>query len=147
MTTIKIDIKELEFGIIEQKESVLLRSKILREPLGLNFNDEELLSEDSNYHLGAFYQNHLAGILLLKPMNIKEVKMRQVAVAQDMQKMGVGKQLVHFSEKFAIEKGYKTICLHARKSALLFYLKLNYCIEGNEFIEVGIPHYKMTKKL
>jgi predicted GNAT family N-acyltransferase len=73
--------------------------------------------------------------------------MRQVAVKNEFQNMGVGKEMVVYAEKWARDNGYKTMELNARKTAVPFYLKLNYSIEGSEFMEVGIPHSKMLKKL
>lgn len=35
--------------------------------------------------------------------------------------------------------------LHARDSALDFYLSLGYSIVGDPFEEVGIPHHRMEK--
>jgi predicted GNAT family N-acyltransferase len=43
--------------------------------------------------------------------------------------------------------GIHYIELHARKSVVNFYIKLGYSMIVEEFIEVGIPHYKMFKKL
>jgi predicted GNAT family N-acyltransferase len=37
--------------------------------------------------------------------------------------------------------------LHARETAVPFYLKLGYEVVGGQFEEVGIPHFKMEKKL
>jgi hypothetical protein len=73
--------------------------------------------------------------------------MRQVAVHTDFQRKGVGKLMVDFCEKLAFQNGMKTIYLHARETAVPFYLSLEYSIVGNQFLEVNIPHYKMTKEL
>jgi predicted GNAT family N-acyltransferase len=73
--------------------------------------------------------------------------MRQVAVDTDCQQSGIGKLLVFFSEQYAKNNGFHTIELHARDAAKDFYLKQNYIVEGDVFTEVGIPHYKMKKKL
>jgi predicted GNAT family N-acyltransferase len=40
---------------------------------------------------------------------------------------------------------FSKIILNARKVALPFYLKSGYVIQGDEFEEVGIPHFKMSK--
>jgi len=37
--------------------------------------------------------------------------------------------------------------LHARKTAVGFYLKMNYQIEPDIFTEVGLLHYRMYKSL
>jgi predicted GNAT family N-acyltransferase len=55
--------------------------------------------------------------------------------------------LVYFAEQYAVNNGFQLIELHARDTAMDFYLKQNYKIEGAVFLEVGIPHYKMKKVL
>jgi len=74
-------------------------------------------------------------------------KMRQVAVLGNLQGKGIGKKLVQFVEIEAKKKGITHFELNARKSAVSFYLSMNYSIEGDEFEEVGIPHIKMKKVL
>ena len=52
-----------------------------------------------------------------------------------------------FYEQEARATGIKKIEFHARKTAVKFYQKLGYHLEGEEFLEVGIPHFKMEKNL
>lgn len=137
----------LSFGGPEQKLSIELRREILRTPLGLDFSQEELEQESSQVHIGCYLNSQLAGILLLKNSDDHTLKMRQVAVKNEFQKLGVGKEMVQFAEKWARDNGYKTMELNARETAVPFYLKLNYQIIGTEFMEVGIPHLKMQKAL
>ena len=86
------------------------------------------------------------GGLLLRPADA-ELKMRQVAVRADLQGRGVGRSLVEASEAYALSHGFERIVLHARTSAVPFYLALGYETEGDEFEEVGIPHLFMFKNL
>ena len=51
----------------------------------------------------------------------------------------------HKLAKKAIEMGKKKMILHARDSALDFYVSLGYSIVGDQFEEVGIPHHLMEK--
>jgi GNAT superfamily N-acetyltransferase len=139
--------KEIEFGSKEHRDSIRLRSTVLREPLGLQFSNEELDAEYNQIHLGAFTESGLSGILLLKPLGGSEVKMRQVAVRPDQSRQGIGKMLVKFSEQVAQQKGFNLMTLHARETAVPFYLKMGYQTIGNVFAEVGIPHFKMEKVL
>ena len=44
-------------------------------------------------------------------------------------------------------KGYTKLVANARKYALKFYLGMDYKIDSEEFIEVGIPHVKISKKI
>jgi predicted GNAT family N-acyltransferase len=139
--------KLLPFGSSEQLESIELRRLVLRIPLGLDFMEEELQAEHDQWHLAAYQDQILCGILLLKPVSATEVKMRQVAVHPSSSGKGIGTLLVQFSEHFALSKGYQLMTLHARETALSFYQQLHYNVVGNRFEEVGIPHFKMQKIL
>jgi predicted GNAT family N-acyltransferase len=137
-----------DYGTPEYDESVALRYDVLRKPLNLLFKSEDLASEFDSIHLGVYNaQLMLLGSLILKPLSEDELKMRQVAVASSWQNKGVGSRLVIEAEKLAINQGYRIISCHARKTAVPFYLRLHYEIVGEEFQEVGIPHFKMIKKL
>jgi predicted GNAT family N-acyltransferase len=138
--------KLLEYGSPEQKESIELRDEVLRKPLGLKFSEEEL-KEDEQFHFACFIDNKIKGILLLKPIADGIIKMRQVAVSPELHGKGIGKQLVKFCEQWAIDNGYHKIELNARKTAMDFYLSLDYKTIGDEFTEVNIPHMKMYKVL
>lgn len=139
---------EIIFGTPEYDEAVRLRYDILRRPLGLFFNPEDLALEFDQIHIGCYNHHHiLAGYLNLTPLNEKEVKMRQVAVAEHLQKSGVGRQMVDFAEKLAARKGFEYMVLNARETAVPFYDKLAYERIGERFEEVGIPHFKMKKRL
>lgn len=142
----EIKIKQTAFGGDEQKKEIELRHKILRQPLGLHYTQEQLSAEKDEFHFAAFDGDKLVGCLLMKAIDKDEIKMRQVAVDEDYQGKGVGKALVLRSEKFASENGFSLITLHARKTAVLFYEKIGYKIVGDEFTEVTLSHFKMKKE-
>ncbi|MCC6584871.1 MAG: GNAT family N-acetyltransferase [Chitinophagales bacterium] len=142
-----IDIQIVEYDSPLQKKSVELRTKVLREPLGLVYTPEQLAAEKDEVHIIALSGDKVVGVLLLKIADKDLLKMRQVAVDTDCQQSGIGTLLVFFSEQYAKNNGFHIIELHARDAAKDFYLKQNYKVEGDMFAEVGIPHYKMKKKL
>jgi predicted GNAT family N-acyltransferase len=125
-----------------------LRQAVLRAPLGLNLADEDLTLERTWIKIGGFDEHdNLIACLMLTPLDESTLKLRQMAVDATFQGLGYGKQLVVFAEVYALMHKYKSMVLHARSTAIPFYKKLNYQVVGNEFIEVGIPHFKMEKIL
>jgi predicted GNAT family N-acyltransferase len=142
-----MNIHEVEFGSASYLQTLSLRKKILRDPLGLQFSAEDLAQENKYFHLGAFKGDLLLGCLILTKMDSNSLKMRQVAVDFEVQGRGIGKQLVVFSEKFATKRGFKYIKLSARDTAVPFYMKLGYKTVGAVFVEVSIPHQQMEKTL
>ena len=141
-------VHQIEFGSPGFDELVYLRDIMLRQPLGLKFSEEEIAEEYTSTHFGAYTDElDLLGVLVMKPLSDKQVKMRQVAVYPSAQKRGVGQAMVAASELFAAQEGFDEIVLSARVPAVPFYEKLGYEVVGDMYKEVGIDHYKMRKAL
>jgi predicted GNAT family N-acyltransferase len=124
-----------------------LRQDVLRKPLGLNLFDEDLLSEYQELFFVGSENHQIVSCLQLKKLENGVLKLRQMATDTKYQGKGFGKELVQFAERWSVENGYFNIELHARKVAQLFYEKLGYEKAGEEFLEVDIAHFKMTKSL
>ena len=127
------------------KEAIELRQNILRDPLGLNLYDEGIDDEHGQLHFGLLEENSLVACLAITPLSDTHVRLRQMAVKEDMQRSGLGSQLISAVEKHLEGIGLKKFELNARIEAIPFYTKLNYEKSGEEFNEVGIPHIKMIK--
>jgi len=139
--------REFPFDSAMYREAKQLREMVLRLPLGLHSTAHDFLGEEHSYHLGAYLEDRLAGVLILRPLESGTVQMRQVAVAPELQSHGVGSALVRYAEQFAAERGFTTMMAHARESALEFYRKLHYQVTSERFIEIGIPHFIIEKTL
>jgi predicted GNAT family N-acyltransferase len=141
------EIRIAPHGTPEYWQAVDLRLRVLRIPLGLDFTEEQLSAEDTDSTLVAVEGDKVVGCLVMTPKSSDIVKMRQVAVEPELQGSGLGTQMVAVSEDWAIRNGYQRIELNARDTAVPFYLRLNYQIVGDPFVEVSIPHRKMEKEL
>lgn len=140
-------LKEIAHGSKEYKQMIQLRYEILRKPLGLHFTDEELEKEKNDILIGVLEDDQMLACCMLTRMNPETVRLRQMAVHKNLQGKGIGASLLNFAENLARDRGYKHLVMHARKVALGFYEKQGYKASGDEFIEVSIPHYVMSKKL
>ena len=140
-------LKLIDYGSPEYQQMVQLRNDILRKPLGLVFEKEELEKEAEDILIGAFEEDKLLGCCMLIETEPGTVRLRQMAVPKNLQGKGVGRALMQFAENIARDRGYKKITMHARKTATGFYEKLGYNISGGEFMEVTLPHVVMEKRL
>ena len=140
-------IKQIDHDSKEYRQMVDLRHEILRKPLGLSFKKDELEKEKDDILIGAFEEDKMLGCCLLTRVNDNSVRLRQMAVQNNLQGKGIGASMLNFAENIARDAGYKNIVMHARKTALHFYEKLGYKITSDEFEEITIPHYLMEKKL
>ena len=111
------------------------------------FSAEYLEKEKEDILCVCENEGQIVGCCILTPIDKNIVQLRQMAVEDSTQKKGIGAKLLLFAEESAKENGFDKIVLHARKVAIGFYLKYNYDIVGDEFEEVGIPHFEMQKIL
>lgn len=126
--------------------AIALRHEVLRRPLGLVFDPGIFGQEREDLHVVAMKGDWVVGCMILT-VNETRVKMRQVAVESSLQNQGVGARMVEFAEQISTERGATEVVLHARDTAMSFYLKLGYSVVGDGFEEVGIPHHAMRKSL
>lgn len=68
----------------------------------------------------------------------------RVAVKKSFRKLGIGRQLMVYMMKLAIEKGATIISLHAQLQVVDFYQKLGFYSHGKTFMDAGIEHIEMS---
>ena len=140
-------LKIIDHGTKEYKQMVNLLYNILRKPLGLNFTEDELDKEKNEVLIAAFEDDQMLGCCMLVKIDDRTMRLRQMAVPNNLQGKGVGRALMNFAENISRDLGYKRITMHARKNTVGFYEKFGYKIVGNEFIEITVPHFQMEKSL
>jgi predicted GNAT family N-acyltransferase len=138
---------QIEHGSNEYNKMVQLRHNILRKPLGLNFAPQDLAAEKNDILVGAFEDGKILGCCVLTAEPPDAVRLRQMAVAARSQGKGIGHSVLRFAETLARDRGFKALTMHARDSAMGFYQKHGYKVVGERFMEVGIPHCRMAKRL
>lgn len=147
-----MDHTPLEVSIVtlnspEYAEVFALRDEVLRKPLGMSLKNDDLSRDAVDVIFAGKIDGKVVVCLMLHHKNDELVQLRQMAVYDAWQGRGLGRQLVKAAEQYAREKGYRTLELHARKNAMGFYGSMGYGVVGDEFTEVGIPHYIMEKTL
>lgn len=137
--------KEITYKSPEWTDAVRLREKILREPLGSTFTDQELEEEKYHFQIAGFLDDAIIATAVLVPEG-DEMKMQRVVVTENLRNLSIGSEMMSFCENFASDKNFKVMYCHARDSAVNFYTKNGYTGIGDYFDEDGIPHLKMQKK-
>ena len=140
-------LKQIDHGTKEYQQMVNLRNEVLRQPLGLSFSQDELAQEKDEILIGAFEDDKMLACCMLTKAENKCLRLRQMAVQNNLQGKGIGASMLNFAETLSRDKGYKKLIMHARETAVGFYEKLGYKVVGNKFTEVTIPHFVMEKKL
>lgn len=149
MSADSVSIKQIHYT-----ETYPVRQIILRPGRPLEtcfFQGDEL---ETTIHFGLFMEDKLAGIISLfknnSPLFSQEYQyqIRGMAVLEEYQKYGLGRQLVAHSEEFLKSTATELIWFNAREIAVNFYKKSGYQVIGDAFDipDVG-PHYVMWKAM
>lgn len=146
--SVPINFRPIDYGSSAYRASLLLRERVLRAPLGKTLSDADTAGEDNQSHFGLFREDVLVACVVIKPLEDNcSVKLRQMAVAESFQGDGLGKALVSAVEAVMERSGIEIVGLSARLSAQGFYLRLGYRSLGAPYLEQGIPHIRMQKRL
>lgn len=129
----------------ELEEYFLFRWKLLRKPLGLERGSEKDELENSSYHIAAFDNETIIAVGRLQIENNSSGRIRYMAVDNNYRKQGIGSRLLEELENIAKNKMVKRCWLHARETAMTFYTKNNYEVNGEAKSELEIPHFRMEK--
>ncbi len=125
-----------------------LRNRVLRKPLGLQLTENDIQKDEEDILIGYYKEDDkVIACCILSKIDETIVKLRQMAVDPAFQGKKIGEQMLQHAEALAREIGFQKITMNARKTADEFYKKYGYRVRSKEFIEVGIPHVKMEKRI
>lgn len=142
-----MEIRQIQHASAEYRRVVALRAAVLRQPLGLQYSAADLAAEKDQWHLAGFIGDAPVATIILQPLAEGTGKLRQMAVSVAGQRKRLGSRLLEAVEALAYSHRITHLVLHARESALGFYLKAGYRQVGARFTEVGLPHWRMEKTL
>lgn len=132
----------------EYKEYDLFRWEILRKPIGKDITSLKDKFEESAFHLIGIKDKEIIACGRLHFNNKDEAQIRYMAVSENLQGTGIGKQILDLLEKNAKENNAKRIILNARDHAIGFYKILGYKTEKKyNGSDTGIPHTTMKKNI
>ena len=87
----------------------------------------------------------VAGGRIVGTISLGGERLRQMYVAPEIQKGGLGRQLVEFLEAHARAQGIAELALHSSLTARGFYERMGYRMI--EYLPQGVPTWLMTKRL
>jgi predicted GNAT family N-acyltransferase len=85
--------------------------------------------------------------LPVAPGEGKTAKIGRMAVLPEKRRRGVGRQLLDAALDLARREGYPLAELSAQQPVVSFYEKAGFRVEGEPYLEAGIPHRRMSRRL
>lgn len=143
---------------IEAKWTTDLNSKIYQDALNIrhevfvaeqkvpvNLEIDDL--EDQTEHIVLYKDDEPIGTARIYDLGNAIYKVQRVATKKEVRGQGYGAALMKQIERKIKEIGGSQIILGGQNTALPFYEKLGYTIDGAEFMDAGIPHHNMIKNI
>jgi len=141
-------ITEAQYDSDGYRDILAMRDRLLREPLGLTWSAEDLQGESAQFHFGLYDQDRtLIACVVIKPLDDRTAKLRQMAVDEPSRGAGAGGFLIRGVEDILRSRGFGRIEMDARDTAVEFYRKLGYQTQGPGFTQVTIPHFRMVRDI
>ena len=67
----------------------------------------------------------------------------RVCILKNFRRKGLGTKLIISIIEASMDIGLNRLIVEAKVDALSFYEKIGFVTEGNEYLEIGVPHKKM----
>jgi predicted GNAT family N-acyltransferase len=121
-----------------------VREAVFIEEQGVSREEEwDGLDETARHFIALNEAGQALGTARLLPSG----QIGRMAVLARHRRHGIGRRLLDCAVDAAIEKGLERVFLHAQVHAVPFYTQAGFAVEGDEFVEAGIPHRHMVRLL
>ena len=123
-----------------------LRRRVFCGEQGVDPAAEDDGRDDDAIHVVALDGDSLLGTCRLLVQG-DAVRLGRAAVASENRRRGIGAALLDAADRISLEAGADRIRLHAQTSARSLYERSGYVASGEPFLEEGIEHVTMEKRL
>jgi predicted GNAT family N-acyltransferase len=130
----------------EVDAALALRVKVFCEEQGVSREEELDGLDDEAVQIVALDESGVVATCRLRDLGA-EWKLERMAVEARVRGLGVGARLLAGTEEEARAAGAQTMVLHAQRRVEPFYSANGYAPEGEAFMDAGIEHIAMRKRL
>jgi predicted GNAT family N-acyltransferase len=133
-------------GRAERASALALRHRVFCGEQGVSEAEESDGRDGQALHLVAISGTDVVGTCRLL-FDGETAKLGRMAVERTRRGRGLGRALLRAAEQEARAAGARRVALHAQTGALGLYQRGGYAARGPTFMEAGIEHVAMEKRL
>lgn len=131
----------------ELESCLAIRRRVFVEEQGIPESIELDGLDSLCVHWLAFEGDHAIGTARLRFLEGGRARAERVAVLPEQRGRGVGAALLAAAEAEALLRGCRDVVVHAQARTVPFYERQGFEPQGEEFVEAGIPHREMHRRL
>lgn len=125
-------------------KSVTIRSIVFMDEQNISFYDEFDEHDLKSSHFLITVDGEPAGTARMRSIG-GYAKFERLAVRKEYRKLGLGKGILTHVLKHIDNLGHQKTLINAQTYLIKFYEGFGFVREGKEFMDAGLPHYRMTR--
>ncbi len=125
----------------------MLRWEVLAKPFGIPPESDILPEELESLHLIALDGKRMVGCVCFHPEGDTNGRIFEMAVSEEYQGQGFGRQLLHTLERMLLQRGIHHVYLFAGPETEEFYSRMGYQPDGEPIVKMGLKQRLMKKNL
>jgi predicted GNAT family N-acyltransferase len=142
---VSVEIRRAE-GPSELEAALALRHRVFCEEQGVPKREEVDGRDGDALHLVAVLDGRIVGTCRLLFVD-RTVQFSRLAVEVEARRQGIAAELLRTADDEARARRARRIVLHAQTYAVELYVRAGYEPRGRRFVEAGIEHVAMEKRL
>lgn len=127
--------------------AMTVRWPVFVEEQGVPADEERDLSDLISVHALAEIDGQVVGTGRLVLEGDYAGHIGRIAVLPDQRRRGIATRIIAILEQQAQTRGFSEITLHAQTYVQELYAKSGYTVSGPQFLEAGIDHLPMKKRI
>ncbi|MFF2752275.1 GNAT family N-acetyltransferase [Psychrobacillus sp. NPDC058041] len=131
----------------EYQDAVSIRRKVFVEEQDVPLHLELDEYDPEAIHFVAYDEEIPFGAGRIRTAEPLVGKIERVCILPEYRGKKLGNLIMQCMEDYAQQNGYQKLKLNSQSYAIPFYEKRSYSITSPEFLEAGIPHRAMEKRL
>lgn len=128
-------------GAFEVRRRVFVEEQGIAEELDFDGNDGEAL------HMVVKDGAEVIGTARVRFLNAKQAKLERMAVLDGFRRMGIGRGITAFLIEELRNRQVEQVVLHAQYEVIAFYKSCGFEETGSPFLEAGLKHIEMQRRI
>ncbi|MFC7394100.1 GNAT family N-acetyltransferase [Scopulibacillus cellulosilyticus] len=130
----------------QSNDALAVRYKVFVEEQNVPEEEEIDQYEEDAIHFVAYDGGTPAGAGRIRIQD-QTVKVERICVLNAYRGKKVGQAIMKKIEETSKERGFNQFLLNAQTHAVPFYKRIGYQVTSGEFMDAGIPHVQMKKRI
>lgn len=126
--------------------ALAIRLQVFVDEQKVPLEEERDALDDTAQHFGCFVSDQMVATARVLSEG-DSARIGRMAVLKEYRGTGLGRSLIETMVEYCRTQGFPQIQLSAQTHALEFYAKCGFTAYGSEYLDAGIPHRSMVRKL